>query len=222
MESSKHYNPEKLLPTFLCNDLYEERAILLSRLKQHKEALNTQVHHLGDTRLAEEYCDKYYDEDDADSRDVYLYLLTVYLQPPEGSKAMLKPALQLLNKHYSKINAAKALNLLPSDLPIFQMYEYFEAVLRNLAEKKRNNQVISQLLRSENLQIREDMINETSTPIKMDEDTDCPVCGRSIPGSSAFARYPNGTVVHYGCCKEDYYVCPKTGVRFGYPPSKDK
>ena len=220
LESSTCYTAEKLLPTFLCNDLYEERAILLSRLRQHKEALNTHVHHLGDLHLAEEYCDKFYDEDSNDCKDVYLHLLTVYLQPPENKKPMLDAALQLLNKHFDKINAAKALNLLPSDIPIYEMFEYFEAVLRHLSEKKRNNQVISQLLRSENLQVREDKIHETSPPIKIDEDTDCPVCGRSITGSSAFAHYPNGTVVHFGCCK-DPHVCPKTGKQFG-PAAAEK
>ena len=210
---SKYYTAEKLLPTFLVNDLYEERAILLSCLKEHRDALNTYVHYLGDNRLAEEYCDKYYSSEDPECRDVYLHLLTVYLQPSDDGKTMLDSALQLLNKHFAKINAAEALNLLPSNIPIYEMYNYFEASLRHLSEKKRNSQVISQLLRSENLQVREEMIIETSSPIKIDDDTDCPVCGRSITGTSAFAHYPNGTVVHFGCCK-DPHVCPKTGTRF--------
>mmetsp|Transcript_36694 Transcript_36694/g.63004 ORF Transcript_36694/g.63004 Transcript_36694/m.63004 type:complete len:862 (+) Transcript_36694:53-2638(+) len=212
LEKSKHYTPEKLLPTFMAHNLYEERAILLSRLHEHKEALNSYVHYLGDNQLAEEYCDKHYSESNED-KDVYLHLLTVYLSPPKDEKPMLEAALNLLNKYYNKINAAEALAILPSDIPIHEMYDYFEAVFRFISEKKRNSQVISQLLRSENLQVRQEMIHETSSPIKIDDDTDCPVCGRSITGTSAFAHYPNGTVVHYGCCK-DSHVCPKTGTNF--------
>ena len=213
LEQSQHYTPERLLPMFIPHELYEERAILLSRLHEHKEALNTYVHHLKDNRLAEEYCDKFYDDDSPECRDVYLHLLTVYLQPPKDQEPMLDSALCLLSKHFDKINAGKSLNLLPSHIPLHKMYDYFEAVLRYLAEKKRNCQVEAQLLRTENLQVKEDLIHATSVPIKINEDTDCPVCGRSITGSSAFAHYPNGTVVHYGCCK-DPHVCPKTGTRF--------
>jgi Vam6/Vps39-like protein vacuolar protein sorting-associated protein 39 len=213
LERSEYYTPERLLPAFLVNDLFEERAILLSRLHEHKEALTTYVHHLRDNRLAEEYCIKHYREESPESRDVYLHLLTVYLQPPKGQEPMLDSAMTLLRRHFDQVNAAKSLALLPTNIPIQELFPYFEAVLRFLSEKKRNSQVISQLLRTENLQVRSGLIQETSVPIKIDEDTDCPVCGRSITGSSAFAHYPNGTVVHYGCCK-DPHVCPKTGTRF--------
>lgn len=213
LEKSEYYAAEKLLPLFAVNDLYEERAILLSRLQKHREALETQVYHLGDNKLAEEYCDKYYNEDNSEAKEVYLHLLTVYLQPPKSRKPMLDSALRLLSKRSSKINAGKALSLLPSNIPIYEMYAYFESVLRYLAENKRNSQIISKLLRSENILKREEMIKETSPPILIDEDTDCPVCGRSITGTSAFAHYPNGTVVHFGCCK-DPKVCPKTGTKF--------
>ena len=124
-----------------------------------------------------------------------------------------RQAINVLDKYFSKINSAEALAILPSNIPIYEMYNYFEEVFRYISEKKRNSQVISQLLRSENLQVRQEMIHETSAPIRIDEDTDCPVCGRNITGTSAFAHYPNGTVVHYGCCK-DPFVCPKTGTRF--------
>ena len=32
-------------------------------------------------------------------------------------------------------------------------------------------------------------------------------------GKAAFALYPNGVVVHFGCCK-DKHVCPVSGTRF--------
>ncbi|KAJ8039011.1 Vam6/Vps39-like protein [Holothuria leucospilota] len=38
------------------------------------------------------------------------------------------------------------------------------------------------------------------------EDTNCLVCRKRM-GNSAFARYPNGVIVHYYCCK-DRKICP--------------
>lgn len=40
----------------------------------------------------------------------------------------------------------------------------------------------------------------------------CPVCNKRL-GTSVFACYPNGVVVHYACCK-DKNVCPVTKTVF--------
>jgi hypothetical protein len=43
--------------------LHEERAILLSKIGQHYEALREYVHELGDFPMAERYCLKHYDSE---------------------------------------------------------------------------------------------------------------------------------------------------------------
>ena len=53
------------------------------------------------------YCEKYYSPASEDARDIFLYLLRVYLRPPEGVKPMLTPALRLLNKHFNRIDTPK-------------------------------------------------------------------------------------------------------------------
>ncbi len=53
LETSAHYNPEKMLSRFPFNDLYEERALLLSRIGQHEQALNIYAHKLQDERYAD-------------------------------------------------------------------------------------------------------------------------------------------------------------------------
>ena len=42
-------------------DLYEERALILSKLGQHEQALTIYAHRLGDMQLAQEYCERLYD-----------------------------------------------------------------------------------------------------------------------------------------------------------------
>jgi len=126
-----------MLPTFVVNNLYEERAILFSRLEQHKDALRTYVYDMNDTQLAEDYCKKFYDPQNDKRSDVYLYLLNVYLRPDKNMQQQLQPALQLLSKHFDKINPAEAFELLPTEITINEMLRYFECVLRNMAEKKK-------------------------------------------------------------------------------------
>jgi Vam6/Vps39-like protein vacuolar protein sorting-associated protein 39 len=58
----QHYAPAKMVSLFYEYPLYEERAVLLRRIKQHDQALHIYVHKLGDEALAEKYCDSVYDE----------------------------------------------------------------------------------------------------------------------------------------------------------------
>lgn len=72
--------------------------------------------------------------------------------------------------------------------------------------KRYNNQVVKNLLKSEHLQVQEQLIHYRSRRVVIDADRTCPVCNKRI-GTSVFACYPNGVVVHYICCK-DRNVCP--------------
>jgi len=69
-----------------------------------------------------------------------------------------------------------------------------------MPKSRRNNQVIKNLLKSENLQVKEQMMRARSKVIKITEDRPCPVCSRRL-GLSVPACYPNGMVVHMFCMK---------------------
>ena len=56
------------------------------------------------------------------------------------------------------------------------------------------------------LQVREQHIHYQSKRCVINDEKNCAVCKKRI-GNSAFARYPNGVIVHYYCCK-DPLVCP--------------
>ena len=211
LEQSLYYNPEKILTKFPYDDLYEERALLMSRIGEHEKALQIYAHKLKDYQMAESYCAKHFSADKEDSKDVYLALLRVYLKPEGGIDPMLQPALLLLNNYYEYIDIPKAMELLPSNTPVTQLFPVFEAALRTNSKNRRNNQVIKSLLKSENLQviilkiimlifyqIREQLIAARSGIIKITDNTICPVCSKKL-GLSVFASYPNGVTVHYNC-----------------------
>ena len=70
LEESDHYSTETL-PTYLLNDgLFEERAVVMGKVGNHKEALVIYVHILHDKQRAEEYCQRMYSKGLPENKDV--------------------------------------------------------------------------------------------------------------------------------------------------------
>ncbi|KAK7810232.1 hypothetical protein U0070_010396 [Myodes glareolus] len=201
LEISSYYDPGRLICDFPFDGLLEERALLLGRMGKHEQALFIYVHVLKDMKMAKEYCHKHYDQNKEGNKDVYLSLLRMYLSPPSihclgpiklellEPQANLQAALQVLELHYSKLDTTKAINLLPANTQINDIRIFLEKVLEENAQKKRFNQV------------QEERILHQQVKCIITEEKVCMVCKKKI-GNSAFARYPNGVVVHYFCSKE--------------------
>ncbi|KAG7234576.1 hypothetical protein INR49_002205 [Caranx melampygus] len=191
LDISTSYEPSRLISDFPFDGLLEERAKLLGRMGKHEQALFIYV---------------------------YLSLLRMYLSPPDvhclgpikmelsGPQANLQAALQVLELHHSKLNTTKAINLLPANTQIREIRVFLESVLEEKAQRKRCNQVLKSLLQAEFLRVQEERIFHQQVKCVITEEKTCRVCKKKI-GNSAFARYPNGVVVHYFCCK-DRTVCP--------------
>lgn len=218
LDVSSSYEPEILISDFPFDGLLEERALLLGRMGKHEQALFIYVHILKDTRMAEEYCHGHYDPETNGNKDVYLSLLRMYLSPPDvhflgpikmelcEPQANLQAALNVLQLHHSKLNTTKAINLLPANTQIREIQVFLESVLEEKAGRKRFDQVLKSLLQAEFLRVQEERIFHQQVKCVITDEKTCRVCKKKI-GNSAFARYPNGVVVHYFCCK-DRNTCP--------------
>lgn len=218
LENSVYYHPEKMLSKFPRDGLFEERAILLQRINQHTQALTIYARKLNDQQKAEEYCETIYERDIQQGRDAFLDLLKVYLKPADGeANQMIEPALGILRRHSEKVDPSSAMELLPVNIPISELLPFLQTVLSGNRQTGRNNQVVRQLRRAENLQIHEEVYRHRRNRVFIERDTLCAKCGKRL-GISAFARYPNGVVVHY-VCSNNKYVCPLTSKVFG-PPQK--
>lgn len=203
LETSKHYQAQHLL-THFPETFYHERALLLGRVGRHEEALAIYIHILHDTKLAEEYCQRNFNEGRDGSKDVYVSLLRMYLEPPEISGKAVKPniavALNVLQEHRQKIAIAKALELLPSSTEVREVYAFLLSVLEDKEKKRKNCQVLKSLLFAEHLQIQDQRMHYQARKIVLTDERACRVCHKKI-GNSAFAYYPTGEILHYYCCK---------------------
>lgn len=224
LEKSTHYTPETILVHFPFDNLFEERAIILGRLGRHQQAISIYISLLNDIAKATEYCynvytryqnqeivDKQKQSDGAD--EVYVMLIQQLLKPddkgvlitgciPEMQRTAepdLEMALELLEKHASKINPLKALELLPDTVPIGRIKYFLEVSLQEKLNTARRIQVLKGLLYAELLQVQEQRMHYESQSVLMTEFNICPVCKKRFGNQSAFARYPNGDIVHYSC-----------------------
>ena len=152
LKTSKEYQPYsyKILQKLSKDDpsLFEVRAIVLSNMGQHKQALDIYVFQLKDADKAEEYCNQIYLTEtatapaptphgratDIDPNDappsIYHTLLSLYLSPPPPHRPQWGPALNILAKHGARMPASSTLNLIPEILPIKELESYFRGRIR--------------------------------------------------------------------------------------------
>eukprot|EP01091_Cochliopodium_minus_P003418 TRINITY_DN132_c0_g2_i1.p1 TRINITY_DN132_c0_g2~~TRINITY_DN132_c0_g2_i1.p1 ORF type:complete len:480 (+),score=145.39 TRINITY_DN132_c0_g2_i1:145-1440(+) len=208
LENSSFYKAETMLSRFPQNDLFEEKAILFSRIGRHDQALSIYAYKLKDSQMAEQYCAKHFESSTEEGKDVYLSLLKVYLSPSENYSPMIDPALELLNKHYKRMDVAKAIELIPPFLSLDKLHHFFESVLQELVLTKRSNQILLSILKSQELNVREQHSKSRSRVIKIWDNTICPLCQRPLQ-NAVFVSYPlsklnpHGKVVHLACFRKE-------------------
>eukprot|EP00466_Bigelowiella_natans_P017052 jgi/Bigna1/83872/fgenesh1_pg.117_\ len=196
LRESMYYKPELMLGRFPESELLEERAVLLSRLNEHREALAIYVWDLNLLDDAIKYCGSNYDESHKEQKHVYLHLMHVLLDPsslePTPARVQAKPnveeAVKLIAEHYARMDTSSALDLLPDDLDVKKIFPILKAIFSHNKTRSRRNQVTKSLYRIENLRVCFDTYIQ---------------CSRRI-GNAAFVRYPKDEVVVHYVCSENF------------------
>lgn len=210
LRTSNQYLPEQILVRFPYNGFHEERAILMGKIGRHEQALAIYTCVLQDRSKAENYCRNTYNPKLENSRDVYLSLLRLYVSPPDAAtmcglvpsppdwQPNVNAALTLLQEHPNEIDSMKALSIMPNEIRIVDIRAYLDRVLQANSAKRRSCQIVRSLLYAEHLQVEEQRILHQGQKIVITELNNCIACKKRI-GNSAFARFPNGDIVHYSC-----------------------
>ncbi|KAK9455764.1 vacuolar sorting protein 39 domain 2-domain-containing protein [Dipodascopsis uninucleata] len=261
LKESSQYKPEKIMSS-IPRDLsvfWEARAILFSRMGEHKRALEIYVYGLKDYAKAQDYCVSVYETELPNSKTVFHTLLELYLRPagsrltnaksrrPSNSSSTYKPgssppalssflhppqqselnrspsssslvsmqpaqfadeqieinldaALDLLSKHGSRLSAADALELLPSNIQMSSLGPFLEGHLRTASANVYRDRIYASLLKAELVRTQSTLLTLRSRHVSISETRMCPVCVKRL-GSSVISVFPNQTIVHYGCSK---------------------
>ena len=220
LEDSDMYSPAKILGLLPRDDpaFHEARAIIFSKMGQHKQALEIYVFKLESSQKAEEYCNRVHLNEDtvatsvAPSRRVsttdpieeqptiYHILLNLYLNPPSGHEPRWKPAIELLARHGSRLPASSTLNLIPDSLAVKDLEFYFRSRIRAAETIMGEARVVSGLRKVETIRLQEKLllgdvaaggrtIGGRSRRVKIDEERVCGVCHKRL-GRSVISVFP--------------------------------
>lgn len=240
LRSSTHYSPSQFLhqlPKEESPHFHEARAIIYSKMGQHKQALEIYVFKLNDPQKAEEYCNRVYlaptqaaavntekirprrvsastavmgTKDSQNS--IYHTLLSLYVRPPKGEKAMWKPAIELLARHGSRLPAGETLDLIPQSVLVRELEFYFRGRIRGANEVVANGRVEVGLRKVEAVKTQEKLLlgdpkdagrkiggRGRNRRVMVDEERVCGVCFKRLGGSiiSVFPEY----VLHFFHCR---------------------
>jgi len=192
----------------------------LSKLSQHKQALQIYVFQIRDYQKAEDYCNRVYlaaapdsvsDPDDpSQPESIYTTLLSLYLTPPSPQELNLSAALDLVSRHGSRLPALSTLSILPASLPIKSLESYFQGRMRAANSLARENAIMAALAGVEKteweavLALGAHGSNPTAASagrnrrVVLAENRLCSVCNKRF-GRAAVRVLPDGQVAHYGC-----------------------
>lgn len=218
---------------------FDSRAIVLRAMGNHTQALAIYVFEIKDYEKAEQYCNEIYaaeiqlpnqqaclidgltthdkpalqrsqTEVSKEKPNIFAILLGLYLRPPSGEDKRWPQALDLLSRHGARLPASSTLDLMPDDLAVKELTDYFRGRIRHSTSLMRQEQIIKSLesVRTENTkrllllgrdeEVDRGKVGGRNRRIRIAEDDHCRVCHRRF-GSSAVRVYPDGVVVHYGC-----------------------
>ncbi|KAJ9218678.1 hypothetical protein DTO169C6_8992 [Paecilomyces variotii] len=227
LKSSAQYSPAKMLDRLPRDDpeFFEARAILFSKMGQHKQALEIYVFKIGDHAKAEEYCNHIHMSEDnqppegapsgriaptdegSDKQSIYLTLLSLYLSPPHAYKPQYGPALEILAKHGSRLPANSTLNLIPETLPVRDLEFYFRGRMRAANTIMNEARIVAGLQKVQNISTQAQLLlgeggrdprATRSRHVTVTEERVCVVCHKRL-GGSVINVFPDNTVVHLGC-----------------------
>jgi hypothetical protein len=169
---------------------------------KHLEAIRIYVETLNKPDEAENYCNYVYNNESfKDNKKVFYYLLKIYLNS-EDDGIRIKASTDLLNKHSNKIDSCLALEIIPADMiKCKNLAKFLESMLDSVLYKKRKLQVTNYLTFALNLQVHELRINKQQNKFYVQDENLCKLCNKRL-GKSAIVRYPDGNIIHYGCCKD--------------------
>ncbi|KMU77873.1 AvaB protein [Coccidioides immitis RMSCC 3703] len=227
LKSSSQYSPAKMLDRLPRDDpeFFEARAIVFSKMGQHRQALEIYVFRLNDPQKAESYCNQIYlakdthanvpdklhkvspTDHDGNHPSIYHTLLSLYLSPPHGYKPQYGPAVEILAKHGSRLPASSTLDLIPESFPIHELEFYFRGRIRAENSVVNESRIVAALRKVQSINSEADLLigdgllggnRGRNRFVTVTEERMCGVCHKRL-GGSVISVFPDNTVVHLGC-----------------------
>ncbi|WEW57039.1 Vacuolar morphogenesis protein 6 [Emydomyces testavorans] len=212
LRSSTQYSPARMLDRLPRDDpdFFEARAIIFSKMGQHRQALEIYVFRLNDPQKAEEYCNQTYLAEDPHAQvpnkmqkisptdhdenhpSIYHTLLSLYLSPPHAYKPQYGPAIEILAKHGSRLPASSTLDLIPEAFPVNELEFYFRGRIRAENSVVNESRIVAGLRKVQNINTEAELLlgnglldgnKGRNRFVTVTEERMCGVCHKRLGGS---------------------------------------
>jgi hypothetical protein len=112
--------------------------------------------------------------------------LTLYLT---AKPTLLNPALQILATHAPRLDAAKALSLIPSEILVEKLESFFTKHIRKETSAANEGRVVAELRKVQLLRVESRAMRLRGRKAVVREETVCPYCHKRL-GQSVVAVIP--------------------------------
>lgn len=196
IDTTNHYETDRLFGLLPSDDLFEAKAILLGRLGRHDSALEIYVYRLQDFLKAEEYCKRVY-KPGTPTGKIFLTLLRIYLRPTvKTTTDLLTPALDLIARHSPRLDEVETLQILPPLVPAQDVQRFLvEALRAPIFDTK----VVREVSKAREEQVARRLMYLQTKRVKVTDSRICPECHKRIGHSVIAVHAPRGEVTHYQC-----------------------
>lgn len=195
---SAHYRPQTVYSA-VPKKMYEQRAVLLSKMDQEHDCLVIYVYDMDSPMKAQNHASELYGKDATKGLESLHMLLDILLTPPrKGAKPNVEAALKLLASQGSRMDPAKVLNLLSDDVKISEIYPFLCSQIRNTTATANQLRLRTSLEKVYAISVEEDYLETRAQSVKVTDSRMCQICLKRL-GHSVVSVFPDLTVVHYGC-----------------------
>ncbi|TMS21796.1 Transforming growth factor-beta receptor-associated protein 1, partial [Larimichthys crocea] len=192
---SKFYDVTTVYERVKSTTLHAEKAILLSRMDEHSQALQVLVHQERDLQAAEGFCCRASQGRDSQFRQTLLLtLLQIYLSSRDHTSA----AVDLLNSNTRVFAAEKVIQLLPDSWSVQLVSQFFVGSLRETLHQRRMARLQKALSQTELMRHKVVWTQASQTKFRLDKGQKCKVCQRDL-GEPQFACNLSGELMHTSC-----------------------
>lgn len=229
LRTSTQYSPARLLGALPRDDpaFYDARALVFSKMGQHKQALEIYVYKLRDAGKAEEYCNRVHLTEDtvattlppsqrksttdpeSEQPSIYHTLLGLYLNPPNGEEKMWGPAIEILARHGARLPASSTLELIPESLLVRDLEFYFRGRIRAANSIVSEGRVVVGLRKVEAVRLQAALLLGAGAAgqmarggrgrrVRVDEERVCGVCYKRL-GGSVISVFPELVFPRFVC-----------------------
>ncbi|KAG5360245.1 Vacuolar morphogenesis protein 6 [Yarrowia sp. B02] len=209
---SAHYRPQTVYSA-VPKKMYEQRAVLLSKMDQEQDALVIYVYDMDSPMKAQSHASDLYGKDPTKGGESLHILLDILLTPPrKGSKPNIEAALKLLSSQGSRMDPARVLNLLSDDVKISEIYPFLCSQIRNTTATANQLRLRTSLEKVYAVSVEEDYLETRAQSVRVTDSRMCQICLKRL-GHSVVSVFPDLTVVHYGCANAYQEILDRKSAR---------